>query len=84
MQALQGTLGERANAAFAAGCDVALHCNGQMAEMVDIAGFAPKLAGRARRRADAALTRLRHLPEPLDAGEARARLDAALASLRAA
>src|SRR5215208_6737629 len=29
MNALSGTFGERATAAFAAGCDVALHCNGQ-------------------------------------------------------
>ncbi len=36
MQALGGSLGERAARALAAGCDVALHCNGQMAEMTDI------------------------------------------------
>jgi beta-N-acetylhexosaminidase len=34
MQALGGTLGERAGRSLAAGCDIALHCNGQMAEMV--------------------------------------------------
>jgi beta-N-acetylhexosaminidase len=34
MQALSGTLGERTSRAMAAGCDVALHCNGQMAEMI--------------------------------------------------
>lgn len=33
MQALSGTLGERTSRAIAAGCDVALHCNGDMAEM---------------------------------------------------
>ena len=33
MKALQGTLAERAEAALAAGCDVALHCNGKLAEM---------------------------------------------------
>ena len=81
MQALAGGLGERAAAAFSAGCDIGLHCNGKMEEMLPVVAAAPRLAGKARRRADAALSRLRHLPEPLDLGEARARLDAALATL---
>src|SRR3546814_6927742 len=33
MEALKGSLGERAGAALAAGCDVALHCNGKPEEM---------------------------------------------------
>src|SRR3546814_7473156 len=32
MEALKGSLGERAGAALAAGCDVALHCNGKPEE----------------------------------------------------
>jgi beta-N-acetylhexosaminidase len=84
MQALSGNLGERAAAAFAAGCDIGLHCNGKMAEMLQVMAAAPRLAGKARRRADAALGRIRHLPEPIDVAEARARLDAALATLQAA
>jgi beta-N-acetylhexosaminidase len=84
MQALSGGLGERARAAFAAGCDVGLHCNGQMAEMMGIAREAPVLRGPSLRRARSALARLDHLPEPLDVSEARARLDAALATLAAA
>jgi beta-N-acetylhexosaminidase len=84
MQALSGGLGGRAAAAFAAGCDVGLHCNGRMDEMQAVAAAAPRLAGKAKRRADAALARRRHLPEPFDPREARARLDAALGSLAAA
>ena len=38
MQALRGTPGERAAACIAAGCDVALPCNGVMADNVDVAG----------------------------------------------
>ena len=38
MQALGGSLGDRAARALAAGCDIALHCNGRMGEMVEIAG----------------------------------------------
>jgi beta-N-acetylhexosaminidase len=37
MQALGGTLGERAARALAAGCDIALHCNGRMEEMREVA-----------------------------------------------
>jgi beta-N-acetylhexosaminidase len=79
MQALGGAFGERARSAFAAGCDVALHCNGKMEEMRAVAEGAPVLAGEALRRADAALGRIRHAPEPFDPVDARARLDAALA-----
>lgn len=55
MAALSGTLAERSRAAIAAGCDMVLHCNGQMDEMRAVATEAPKLAGIAAQRADAAL-----------------------------
>ncbi|HEX8167973.1 MAG TPA: beta-N-acetylhexosaminidase [Beijerinckiaceae bacterium] len=80
MNALSGTLAERARAAFAAGCDMALHCNGRLDEMDAIASETPELAGEAKRRADAALGRIRHEPEPLNVVDARARLAAALAA----
>ena len=79
MQALSGSFRERAEGSFAAGCDVALHCNGKMDEMTAVAEAAPILEGDALRRADAALLRIRHVPEPFDPVDARARLDAALA-----
>src|SRR5690606_4258326 len=79
MQALSGTLRQRAEASFAAGCDIALHCNGHLAEMRQVAEAAPLLAGDALRRAQAAMGRIRHEPEPFDPVDARARLDAALA-----
>jgi beta-N-acetylhexosaminidase len=79
MNALEGSLAERAEAAFAAGCDMALHCNGRLDEMEAVAAATPELAGEAARRAEAALGRIRHVPEPFDPVEARARLDAALA-----
>ncbi|MFC0283248.1 beta-N-acetylhexosaminidase [Camelimonas abortus] len=80
MQALQGDLGSRARRAFAAGCDVALHCNGDMAEMQAIAAEAPLLAGRALARAESALGRVLRQPEPLDVAAARARLAELLAA----
>ncbi len=50
MQALGGSLGERAARALAAGCDIALHCNGKMPEMVEIAGRAGAMTVAAGRR----------------------------------
>jgi beta-N-acetylhexosaminidase len=81
MHALSGSFRERAEAVFSAGCDMALHCNGDMEEMSAVAEAAPVLAGEALRRATAALSRITHEPEPLDPVDARARLDAALAMI---
>jgi beta-N-acetylhexosaminidase len=81
MNALSGGLGERAGAAFEAGCDVVLHCNGVFDEMVAVAEKSPALQGEAKRRADGALQRIGHRPEPLDPVDARARLEAALAAV---
>jgi beta-N-acetylhexosaminidase len=43
MQALPGSIAERAAATLAAGCDLALHCNGRMAEMQPVAAVVPPL-----------------------------------------
>jgi beta-N-acetylhexosaminidase len=55
MGALNGSLGERTRAAISAGCDMVLHCNGDMDEMLTVAAAAPQLEGEAARRATAAL-----------------------------
>jgi beta-N-acetylhexosaminidase len=65
MGALSGSLGERARAALAAGCDMILHCNGKMTEMLAVAAAAPQLTGDAARRAAAALAQ-RKPAAPLD------------------
>ncbi len=65
MQALSGTLGERARASLAAGCDIALHCNGEAAEMEQVAAAAGRLESAALVRAERALS-WRRPPLPID------------------
>ena len=81
MKALTGTFAGRTRSAFRAGVDMALHCNGDLAEARQVAEAAPPLRGKALRRADAALARIRHVPEPLDVGQARSHLARAMARL---
>jgi beta-N-acetylhexosaminidase len=70
MGALSGPLAARSRAALAAGCDIVLHCNGDLAEMSQVAGAVPELSGEALARADAALSQ-RAAPEQLDVVAAR-------------
>lgn len=44
MKALTGDIGENAKRAIGAGCDIALHCNGQMDEMQAIAAHIPQIS----------------------------------------
>ncbi len=78
MKALQGDFRQRAEAAIAAGCDIVLHCNGDLDEARAVAEGAPVLAGRARARAEAALEALAHVEDfnPVDGAR---EFDAALA-----
>lgn len=77
MQALSGSIGERAAGVIAAGCDVALHCNGDLAEMDAAAAAVPWLSGAAERRHAAASAVLRHA-ESFDLAAAEASLAAVL------
>jgi beta-N-acetylhexosaminidase len=81
MKALSGDLAERTRAALAAGCDLVLHCNGDMTEMRPVVEAAGRLEGEALARADAALARLPAAAEPLDVEGAEARLAEALAGV---
>jgi beta-N-acetylhexosaminidase len=78
MGALSGAIGERSCAAIAAGCDVILHCNGDLAEMQAVADAVPALTGDAADRADAALE-MRRAPDSQDIGALRGELAALLA-----
>ncbi len=77
MKALTGDFKQRAKESLSAGCDVVLHCNGDMAEMKGVMSGVGRMGKEARRRAQAVMGRLVKVPEPFDVAEARARFDAA-------
>jgi len=77
MQALSGTLAERAARSVAAGCDIALHCKGDLAEMQAVAGAAGRMSVAAEVRGVAALAQ-RRMPDPVDIAALRAEHSALL------
>jgi beta-N-acetylhexosaminidase len=80
MKALSGSFETRTQAVFAAGLDIALHCNGDLKEARAVASATPELAGASLRRAEAALARVAAGPRAFDAEAARAELAALMAS----
>ncbi len=78
MKALSGSFADRTTAMFAAGLDMALHCNGNADEMTAVAAATPWLKGRARERAEAALAQI-VTPLPFDPVESTALFDEILA-----
>jgi len=77
MKALSGDFRQRARDSLSAGCDVVLHCNGDMAEMEAVMSGVGRMSKEARRRAQAVMSRLVRVVEPFDVDQARARFDAA-------
>lgn len=77
MSALSGSPGERATAAFAAGCDLVLHCNGNLAEMRQVADACDCLQPQQQQRL-AVSQAMVHTPEPFDREAALERLNGLL------
>jgi beta-N-acetylhexosaminidase len=80
MKALTGSLRDRAEKAVKAGCDIILHCNGNLDEMIEAAAGSPKLAGKAAQRAEAALARRKPPLDRINVAEARAHFSAMIAA----
>jgi beta-N-acetylhexosaminidase len=78
MQALSGTIPQRAAASLAAGCDVVLNCWGRMADMVGIAGAVPALSAPGAARLARALASVA-VPEAASQQALAAKRDALLA-----
>jgi beta-N-acetylhexosaminidase len=79
MKALSGRLDDRTKAALAAGCDIALPCNGVMREMEAVAGACGPLEGVSLTRFEAAWAQLRP-PQAFNRAEALTLLDEMLAA----
>lgn len=77
MKALGGPMRERARTVLAAGSDLVLHCNGNMAEMEAVAAESPEISGVSQRRLDTALAVLQQ-HEPFETQLAEAAISRAL------
>ncbi|WP_238366536.1 beta-N-acetylhexosaminidase [Mesobacterium pallidum] len=78
MEALSGCPAGRAEAAIAAGCDLALYCNGSLGDKAQVATAAGAMTEAAMRRAKAALA-MRRDPAALDIPALETELDALMA-----
>lgn len=70
MEALDGTIDQRALSSLSAGCDIALHCNGKLDEMETLAATVPPLTQDASVRLARAAQSV-GLPDDLDPVDAR-------------
>ncbi len=77
MKALKGSLSDLSAASIGAGCDLVLHCNGDLAEMRAVADSAGRLNDAGQVRAMRALA-ARQKPEPVDNQALSAQLEALL------
>ncbi len=75
MKALTGSLTELSRLSFDAGCDIILHCNGEMSEMQEVVAASGTMNADAMRRGDAALA-CRRTPDPVDISHLHAQLEA--------
>lgn len=80
MKALAGTFRQNAQALFAAGVDIALHCNGDRKEAEEVADVAPLVGGMTAARLGWARTAMARARQPFDSVDARRVLDAVLAT----
>ena len=78
MGALDGALASRATRALDAGCDLVLHCNGDAAEMAEIAAIVPRLEGVCGERVARALAAIERPAEVVETAALAADLAALL------
>lgn len=74
MKAMKGDYAQRAEQTLSAGCDIVLHCNGDMKEMRELAGGLTQISEISLMRANKAMKNAGKLVE-FDAAEARQIID---------
>ncbi|WCT73419.1 beta-N-acetylhexosaminidase [Sphingomonas naphthae] len=79
MHALKGSFAERTAGVLAAGCDVALHCSGDMAEMEQCASAVGPIGDRAAERLARAMATIAAEPDEARLDDLIAKRDALLA-----
>jgi beta-N-acetylhexosaminidase len=79
MEALAGDFGSRAAGVVAAGCDVALHCSGNMDEMLAVARTVPDMSAEGEERLARAMASTMIEPESPDFAQEIAKRDTLLA-----
>ena len=80
MKALPGSFREKAEGLFAAGVDIALHCNGDRREAEAVAAATPRVAGACAARVERARLAMRGTGPAFDPVDAVAMLDRVLAT----
>lgn len=83
MHALSGGFDDRARGVLAAGCDIVLHCSGDMDEMEAIAGAVGPIGAQAKARLDRAMATVAGVAPDASVAELMAKRDALLAVLPA-
>jgi beta-N-acetylhexosaminidase len=79
MEALSGSFAERAAGVIAAGNDLALHCSGDMAEMIAVASAVGEIGEAGRERLMRAMASVSTIADGSDYAEAAAKRDELLA-----
>jgi beta-N-acetylhexosaminidase len=79
MEALTGDFAERAAGVIAAGNDLALHCSGEMAEMIAVASAVPAISDAGADRLARAMASVAPIADGPDYAEAAAKRDELLA-----
>ena len=82
MKALSGDYATRTKSIFDAGCDIVLHCNGDLSQMREIANSASILSGKPLERCNSVLANLSQIVDNSIESSLRAEFDSLLLTIK--